>query len=257
MKIIFTLLMLISSLPVWAEINLHKPEDKLSTFIRANENYQKGNYEKAENFYLNIIENGFINSRVYYNIGNTYFRLGMTGKAIQYYRSAQMITPRNEALEANLRFTREERKDLLKEDSFTKFLKEFFFWYENTTIKEQIYTFLIFNFIFWILLSLRIFHKNSAITGAIVLSLLISLTALLSGTIRIGSLETSRSAVIIKSEISVRSGFDPQSTILFQLHDGAEIVIKKIKDSWFLIETPSGKKGWVKSEDIGVIYSGC
>ncbi len=73
------------------------------TFFRANKEYSAGQkaiaekreqeavekFEHAVQLYEKLLGSGFINGQIYYNLGNAYYRLGMSGKAIIYYRRAE------------------------------------------------------------------------------------------------------------------------------------------------------------------------
>ncbi len=77
-------------------------DNAADTFFRANKEYSAGQkamaerkredavgkFEQAVSLYEQLLESGFINGQIYYNLGNAYYRLGMPGKSILYYRRA-------------------------------------------------------------------------------------------------------------------------------------------------------------------------
>ena len=76
---------------------------QVSTEIsRANQLYNQNQFDKAATIYEQVIDQGMENGHLYYNLGNTHFRLGNLPKAILNYVKAQNLLPRNEDVEANL-----------------------------------------------------------------------------------------------------------------------------------------------------------
>ncbi len=227
------------------------PEDMSAPalFLKANEAYQNGAYEKARNLYTRILHSGTRNGILYYNLGNTCFRLGRIGRAIQYYRSAQEWIPRAEDLEANLRYARQERKDRI--EATGSIMRELFFWYYRMSLPEMVSVFFLCNLIFWGAAAGRLFSRRPFLRWLLYLSLLFGLTMGITAATRYIETRLHRPSVIVVPEASVRSGMDPESTTLFVLHDGAEGWVERTRDGWVLFRLPSGKKGWLKKEQVG------
>ncbi len=245
------LILLLPLLLLTAKIG-NTAEDPLALFLKANESYQKGAYETARSLYTRILAQGVQNGSLYYNLGNTYFRLGQTGRAIENYLSAKEWIPRSEDLEANLRYARKEREDRIDTSSSESVLQEIFFWYHRMSLPEMVRIFLFCNLIFWGTAAVRLFYRKPFLRGLLYISLLIGLTMGITATTRYIHTRLHRPAVIIVPEASVRSGMDPESTTLFVLHDGAEGWVDQNRDGWVLFRLPSGKKGWLKKDQVGI-----
>ncbi len=227
-------------------------EDAAACFLKGNEAYQQGDYEKARALYEKILALGIRNGEVYYNLGNTYFRLGQIGRAIQNYLSARTFTPRNEDLEANLKYARQEALDKI-EPSPAGVFREIFFWYDRLNLRETTYAFLFCNLLFWTVLTLKLFRKTPFLNWLLALSALFSLTFAGTAATRIITLHLYRPAVIVSPTAGIRSGTDPKSDLLFILHDGAEVVVEKTRGPFALIRLPSGKRGWTRTDRIGMV----
>ena len=63
-------------------------------FNRATTYYNEGEYEKASENYLKIIENGEHSAAVYYNLGNCYYKLNQIAPSIYYYENNFGKNPR-------------------------------------------------------------------------------------------------------------------------------------------------------------------
>ena len=54
-------------------------------------------------------------------------------------------------------------------------------------------------------------------------------------------------------EITAKSAPDEGSTVLFSLHEGTMVEIKKMQAKWAKINLPDGIEGWITSSAIGRI----
>jgi len=69
---------------------------------RGNNAYNSGRYQDAIGIYTSLVSAGFESSDLYYNIGNSYFKLNDIPHAILWYERAQRIDPGNEDVIFNL-----------------------------------------------------------------------------------------------------------------------------------------------------------
>jgi hypothetical protein len=247
-KALLVLLMIMAALPVRAETGTADPA---TLFLKANESFQQGDYQTAQDLYQKLRDSGTRNGKVFYNLGNTFYRQGKTGEAIQHYLLARQFIPRNEDLEANLGYARQQAEDRI-EPASSVVLRKIFFWYDRFSVKEMAWIFLVCNLIFWSGLALRLFVRRPAVNWLVIASLLCGLTT--GGTVAMRMLNEHlhQPAVVIVREVSVRSGMDPESTTLFTLHNGAEVSVEKTSADWLLVSIASGKKGWIRKEQVGL-----
>ena len=77
--------------------------------------YQKENYEAAAKEYESVLENGYESAPLYYNLGNSYFRLNELGKAILNYEKALKLEPGDEDVIYNLRIAEARTIDKIQE----------------------------------------------------------------------------------------------------------------------------------------------
>lgn len=78
---------------------------------QADEAYMNDKFEEALELYLRVADENGSSSQLYYNIGNTYYRMGELGKSILYYRRALKLDPTNQDARANLTFVEEKTID--------------------------------------------------------------------------------------------------------------------------------------------------
>ncbi|MBV9489090.1 MAG: hypothetical protein JO069_05105 [Verrucomicrobia bacterium] len=70
----------------------------------ANQAYVAGRFEEAKSDYLRLVNAQNYSPSVFYNLGNTWWKLGQKGRAILNYRRALILDPGTADAEANLRF---------------------------------------------------------------------------------------------------------------------------------------------------------
>ena len=78
---------------------------------QANELYRNSDLENALQGYLYLAQLGIQNGYLFYNLGNTFFRLGQTGKAVLWYERAVEYLPRSGDLKFNLKYARNKLSD--------------------------------------------------------------------------------------------------------------------------------------------------
>ncbi len=241
-KTLFTILM--ASFGVIGFTHAGEDGSKLPNFYQANELYNQGKYEAALEVYQEVAKSspGY---PVFYNMGNSYFRLGQIGNSIVHYRKALRYDPRNSELVANLRYAREEAKDEIEDNKGLKTLGILFFWHNDLTLKEALLAVAVIYALFMVLATVRLYRKfdylGLSLSGLAVLFLLLSSSA---GLKYYQESYTQEGAVVHK-EVSIHSANDPNSVVLFKLHDGAEFRVLDARGDWMQIELKDRKKGWV------------
>jgi len=225
--------------------------DAATLFIEANKYYQEEKYSDAALRYEKLIHSKVSNGEIYYNLGNSYFKMGMLGKAILSYRLAELYLPRDEDLKANLKYARQLTKDKIESKQFLSFLKEFCFWYSKLSIKELLIVFLIAHGLFWALAIIRIFWGKEYQNLMLFINLALVVVLGCSLALKMYNYTYNIDGVVFAKEITVRSGNGFSNTALFQLHDGAEFKIIKQDTNWIKIELGDGKRGWVESKWVG------
>lgn len=71
---------------------------------RADSAYMNDDFKQAIELYTQVIDNDGSSSALYYNLGNSYYRMGTLGKAIVCYERALRLDSTNEEARTNLEF---------------------------------------------------------------------------------------------------------------------------------------------------------
>ena len=245
----------IASAPVFAAENGANPplnSDPQATLFSAGQAYDQKDFARARDLYQILLDQGIVNGHLFYNLGNCYFRLGDIGRAILYYRRAQIYIPRDADLTANLGNAIQNRLDQL-ESGETGIKKVFLFWYYNLSWRELLYIFLGLNLFFWTALSIFLFQRRNWLRWLWIMLLFLWVVSGVTAFYKYAGSSGIHSGVVIEPEIEVRSGYSQNDTVLFKLHCGAEFGVEGQEKGWFKIHLPDGKRGWVSGEFVRIV----
>lgn len=217
-------------------------------FFKANQAFKEGRYQDAIDGYGQLVRTGYENGHIYYNLGNSYFRLNRLGQSVLNYERALLYTPRDADLNFNLRHARDQLVDTVPE--FQGFISRTFFWINGLSFHEMFWGFVILNILFWGILVLRLFHHPEWTYYLFLVLLVFWLIGGFSFGLKYYKTETDDRAVILEKEVNVLSGPNIHDTVLFKLHEGTIIHFERSEDGWSLVHLTDKKRGWVKDSNI-------
>ncbi len=228
--------------------------EAVTMFRKANE-LATTNPAKAKTLYQSsvmrferIIKDGGIeNGKLYYNIGNAYFRMNDLGMAILNYRKAKMLTPDDANLQHNLQYARSRRIDRIEEEQKTKVLKTLFFWHYDISTGIRFIVLSIMSACLWITASVRFFYKKRLLNRLIFFPAILVVLMLGSLIVEKVSIESLQPGVIIAPEVTARKGNSEAYEPAFKepLHAGTEFILIEERKDWFYVELPDSRRCWV------------
>ena len=224
-------------------------KDISSQVTLANEFYHEKNYQAAADIFEKLIDQGETNGFLYYNLGNTYMRLGNTGRAILNYLRAQLLLPRNENLDANLRYAINQTQDQLS-PSRGGLIPSLLFWVYLISLIEHFDILILFNIIFWCICIGSLYYRKPLWKSLKKISMAILLLAFFSTGIKYYLLSEHKIGVIMDKKVDVKSDRNTQNVTLFELHEGAIIAVNQEDSEWAHISVNSDKSGWIPIESI-------
>jgi len=92
---------------------------------------------EAANGFQALVDDGGVNGRLYYNLGNTYLRLNQVGSAILYYRKAARRIPDDGRLAEGLRVARSVRRNDIPVTGQTALIRALLLWHYRTTLRGR------------------------------------------------------------------------------------------------------------------------
>lgn len=229
-------------------------ENPIELFQQGNENFKKGKYNDAINFYESILNKNIKNGWAYYNLGNAYFKNNMLGKAILNYERAKIYLPNEKDIDYNLKFANSQILDKIDSEVSNPFTKIILFIYNLFDLNTL---FWISYFIFILLITsliLKWYYKNHAfqvindrIFNYLKYFFLVFIIILI---IKIYDIKTATYGIILDKEVKIKSGPSDEYTDIFTLHEGSKVKLRKQSDKWLLIYLPNGYNGWVNNNSL-------
>lgn len=223
-------------------------------FEDGNAAYEEGNYEQAMTFYNSIVEAGMESADLYYNMGNTYYKMKDYPHAILYYEKALKLDPSDEDTRVNL-----EIANLALVDKITPIPQSFLARWWNS-LKS------LFSADGWAWLGLGLFAAlltclfaflMARRTGLRKLGFFVGLVALLCLTLSVvfavenqRALSRHNDAIVMTPTVTVMSSPSDQSVGLFVLHEGAKVRVLDSARDWNKIRIADGSVGWLPASDM-------
>ena len=221
-------------------------QDQLDLAVQ---NYDQGKFEQSVKIYENMIAAGLENGNIFYNLGNAYYRLKEPGKAMAAYLAAKRLLPRDPDIKANLNYVHGQIKDKLEYQTDSGLLHIVAFWQDSFTPKEIFEAFLIFWFLGFLLLGAFSWKQNLVGLKQAGLGIL-TVALLILGAFFISLNQDAVWGAVSVKGAPVRSGPGELNTQVFELHQGAPIIINEEENEWFLIRLSDEKKGWIAKKYV-------
>ena len=252
--ILCAVLIMILACRAFAEEKSSRDPNQL--FYQANTYYEQKDYVKALEKYDALLGMGFASSNLYYNIGNSFFKLGKIGYAILFYEKAKALIPQDSDLKSNLTYAR----SLVAEPSAEPTVKN----YIASVFKRPFKGFNL-NAIFisaaalyiLFILTIVVFTLNPFIRQKFFLAFpvifIIFFLNLGAFIIRYYDEVVLKHGIVIKKEAECKYEPIDASTTYYTLQEGSEVIIVKTRNDWRQILRPDGKIAWVKRDAVGEI----
>ncbi|MEE9430320.1 MAG: tetratricopeptide repeat protein [Melioribacteraceae bacterium] len=219
--------------------------------------FQNKQYADAITQYQSIINQGYISSDLFYNLGNAYFRTNNLGKAILYFEKSLKLSPLSNDAKHNLKIAKARTVDKIKEIP-----KLFIFeWWDVilTSFTTTGWQIIVLVFYILLLLSVGVYYliKNIQFQRIAFLLGMFNLVALIFAVILfVSSLSKSSSSnygVLQSSVISTKISPDESSNDAFVIHEGSKFLIEDKVNNWVKIKLADGKIGWLPNNTFETI----
>lgn len=245
-KNIFTLLFVLLTLATFSNDLLKKAEIA----------YEKREYKKAIESYEELIKDGYVSYKLYYNLGNAYYKNNQLGKAIYNYERAKKLNHQDDDVKNNLTlaYTKTIDKIEVKENFFISAVKTNVLSSFTTTSWAWLSigaSFLFFLFLYLFIAGSSVVLKRISFFGALVLLVTFFVVYFLGNSAKKAKEENSF-AIITAPETKVYTEPTSTSTSKFGLHEGTRVRIVELNADWILIKLENGNEGWLRLNDVGV-----
>lgn len=225
--------------------------DNQTLWKEAADNYDQGNYNAAVASYSRLLERGFINPELYYNLGNSYFKAGELGHAIWSYRRALKLDPGFEQARSNLAYIRTFNTDQIASRGRGFVLDIWDFASGLLTANGYLALLML---AWWTLAAIiiwRLWRGGSAWQYyLLILPALIIIFSTASAARRINDDRLTRWGVLAQKSVDIREGPGEEFNKVEVGHEGLEFKILGTRENSYLIELDNGLKGWVDKKAV-------
>lgn len=225
--------------------------DTEALWIKANEAYGTENYQEAIVHYESLLGEGVRNGKVYYNLGNAYFKAGELGPALLNYFRAERLIPGDQDLRHNIDLANEQRQDPVIEGEREGL----------DAALDQVFFGMSYSAFFWLTLVMicvcgitavpitlgkraRVWGYLSVVSGCLAIGLMVVVF------FQHARLTKKDSAVVMADQVNVLAGPSPREAINFTIHEGIRCQILDEQPGWFRIRLANGYNGWLPQNDV-------
>ena len=223
-------------------------------FDKATTLYQKGDYTQAAAVYSSILKSGKESSALYYNLGNTYYKLNNVPESIYYYEKALQLDPENADAKNNLIFANQ-----MKVDAITPLPKT---WVRQLSdgivglFSAHTWAVLSIIGVFAFVLSFLLYYfvKRTALKRTF-FSLMLVFLFFAIGSYTLAhfchkQVSQTQYAILFDKTVRVFSDANAYSSEVMQLHEGTKVEIIEDAKDWVKIRLVNGKIGWTKVSSL-------
>jgi tetratricopeptide (TPR) repeat protein len=217
-------------------------DDLWTTATRA---YQQGRYEEAKVNYIQLVQRHHYSPDLFYNLGNTWFKLGDNGRAVLNYYRALALKPTFEEADVNLR-------GVLKavDNPIAPTLR-----LQVATYADYLWIIVAASFwiaaysalISWITKSKRVWRISALLSG--ILCLMFLSLAIWAGF----GLKDRSAAIVVDAIADLKYGPANTARAIESLHIGDQVSLISERGDWSFCRTNGGTVGWIltrKTEHI-------
>ncbi len=204
-------------------------------------------YRKAILHYERLAASGVRNGKLYYNIGNSWFRLDDMGRAILSYKRSVLYNPADPNLEQNIQFARSRRINRIEAQQRDRIFKTLFFIHYDVPTRVRFGIFLGAFVLLWSAAIVAVFHRRGRVRTLIISLTVVCIVFLVSLIWEKASLTRNPAGVVITPEVVARKGdaetYQPSFTA--PLYSGTEFDLLERRPDWWYIELEDGAKCWI------------
>jgi tetratricopeptide (TPR) repeat protein len=220
------------------------------SFKNANQLYEEGKFDEALNLYRTI-EGQIAHWKLFYNMGNCYYKTGDFVKAKIYYLRAERLKPFDSSIQKNIDIVNKRFSDKIEPEN-PDFISRTVQRIETLISLNMVSAVLIISiivlnlFIFLLIKNGRTKFRLYGVSFSLVIVLLIAGYHIY----RTGKQSMRNTAVVIKIDTELRSGPGENNTILFKVNPGLKVKIIEKSRNWVQVSASSQIAGWIEASRI-------
>ncbi|HRO43591.1 MAG TPA: tetratricopeptide repeat protein [Flavipsychrobacter sp.] len=213
--------------------------------------YQEKNFDSAAFYYekLTALETG--NAEVFYNLGNTYYKLNKIGLAVLNYEKALKLNPDYKQAQDNLELTQSRISNRIQQS------KDIFFvtWWKGITKTSFAATWSVISLVlFLLILSFFVARKWNKTpswlpTQMVVIAIVLCLCTLLFAYVSSQRTLADNRAVVMQQDTPLRDNLKSANTKTL-IPEGTVLKVESEASGWVNVKLPDGRAGWIRKEAL-------
>ncbi|MBS1637841.1 MAG: tetratricopeptide repeat protein [Bacteroidetes bacterium] len=223
---------------------------------RAEKAYKSKKYKEAVQSYEDLLKQGFVSDKLYYNLGNAYYKDNQLGKAIYNYELAHELNPSDEDIKVNLAIANDKTIDKIdtKTNLFAGVLKAKLVhgisttgWAWASIIAFAAALLMIYMFVaspVMLLKRIGFFAGILCVIGFVI--------SMVFGFISLRDKKQTQFAIILAKECKIYNEPQEDDKQKFSLHEGTRLKVMETNTEWTSVKLENGNEGWVKTDAIGL-----
>lgn len=222
-------------------------------WTKANAQYSQKQYDSAAYYYEQIAALHPQDAVVYYNLGNTYYRLNRIGPAVYNYERALFLKPGYKEAADNLSLTQARIRNRIQgtEDIF------FVRWWKAITLSSYANT--------WAILSLLVFllwiaalianklgkFRALQVQAHSAIGLVLAILLVFSYTSAMRRSYSNKGVVMTQDAELMATPQQGKSQAL--IPEGTTLRVEGVRNNWVEVQLPDGRMGWLQKEQVANI----
>ena len=228
--------------------------EEQAIIAKANKAYTEGYFANAAELYKKVLHSGAESPELYYNLGNSYYKLNELSSAILYYEKARKLDPGNEDVNFNLSVANSKISDKI-EPIPELFYKRWFRSLREMMAMDEWAKIGIISMIIALLSGFTYFVSNLMILrkvgfGMGIVFLACSIFCLFLAYQNYSIINNNKEAIIFSPTVTIKSSPDEKSIDLFVLHEGTKVKVIDNIGNWLEIRIANGSVGWLTSTAV-------
>ena len=228
-----------------------------SLFENANVLYKEGKFNEAVKIYKEIEAKDSVSATLYFNLGNSYYKLNNVANTIYNYEKALLIDPLHEDAANNLEFARRMTIDNIEELPKTFLQRLEVNYLQKLSYNQWAKLAIAFSFLGAILFLLFYFsnisNKKRIYFVTSIFSFLLLIVSVFITYHQYQKAINTKYAIIFSPKTSVNNAPTLNSDEIFELHEGTKVSVLDTVDNWMKIKLTDGKIGWVTSKNLKML----
>jgi hypothetical protein len=229
--------------------------DRAIALLRTDPSRARELFGDAARRLQHLADQGVVNGRLQYNLGNAYLQAGDVGRAILSYRRAEQLLPGDPRLQSNLRYARGLVRNRVEESGRRALVGALFSWHDRVPLRGRCAVFAGAYLAFWGVLTVATFRRLPLQRPLAVVLAVSWVASGASVAIDLAAPAGASAGVILADGVVVRKGNGEGYEPMFEepLGQGTEFELLEERGGWLHVELADGNRGWVRGDQAALV----